>query len=627
MRDKLHDYLIQRPAGARTEELVDVVFRQAGADPSIAVRAVADLLADDARFTLRDEDGTWQATVHATLARPIADTTFTVVDLETTGMAPSRTGIIEIGAARVHAGRVVEEFQQLVNPGVRLPPFIVGLTGIDDAMLADAPPIADVWPGFRAFVGDSILVAHNAAFDVSFLNRTSSLLSGRNLDNHQLCTLKLARLLLPDLARRGLDALAGHFGIPQSDRHRALGDVRVTVEVLFRLLDILAERGVDRLDQLLEFQNRARDGKPFVSYLPRDKVAALPEAPGIYRLLDEAGELLYVGKAKNLRERVSSYLSNAAAHSDKTLDLIRAARDVRVERLGSELEAALAEAAAIRQNSPPYNRLGRHLPRVAFLKLSVADEFPRLSVARKLTGRRGTRFIGPFRTSKEAEKVLDMLTREFRLRTCPGAIRPDPEFDPCPQFAIGRCTAPCAARVPADAYATQVDAVLDRLRGPSADLEELLGERVRQRQSRGQHEGAVYTQREIDALRSLVLLQQQVGWLVDQRNWVAFERAVDRAVVLAYAVVGGKLVLRARFNDDAEVEAFCDALRETLAATLPTAAAAGSDVEGTTILAAWMRESVPHQGCVLPIRDESLPEAEVADWRAACRDLLARTPG
>lgn len=621
MRDKLHDYLIQRPAGASAEELVEVVFRQAGADPSVAVRVIEELLGADGRFVLRDGDGTWHAAVHTKLALPIPEATFTVIDLEMTGMEPSRTGIIEIGAARVHGGRVVEEYQQLVNPGVRLPPFIVGLTGIDDAMLADAPAIGEVWPAFREFVGDSVLVAHNAAFDIACLNRTSLQLTGRELGNEQLCTLKLARLLLPDLGKRGLDALAGHFGIPQSDRHRALGDVRVTVEVLFRLVEELAGRGIGRLDQLLEFQNQARDGKPFVSHLPRDKVARLPDTPGIYRLLGEAGELLYVGKAKNLRERVGSYLSNAAAHSDKTLDLIRAARDVVVERLGSELEASLAEAAAIRSDKPPYNRLDRHLPRIAFLKVSLADEFPRLSVAKKMGGRRGTRFIGPFRTTREAEKVLDVLTREYRLRTCPGALRPDPAFEPCSQFAVGRCTAPCAARVSAAEYAAQVDAMLGSLHGDAADLERLLAERMRQRQNRGQHEGAVYTQRELEALRMLIQAKQRLGWLVDARNWVGFERALDRSAVLAYGVVGGKLAARACLSDDAEIEAFGDALREALAAAPE---GSSGDVEGTTILAAWMRDRSAHQSHVFAIADEKLPDAEVAEWRAACRDLLER---
>jgi DNA polymerase III epsilon subunit-like protein len=136
MRDKLHEYLLERPGGASPRELLDLVFTQPGADPEFGPRFLYALLAPDPRFVWRAGDGTWNARLHETLARPLSDTTFVVVDVETTGGAAAATHIIEIGAARVRSGRVLEEFQQLVNPGSRLPAFITRLTGIDDAILA-----------------------------------------------------------------------------------------------------------------------------------------------------------------------------------------------------------------------------------------------------------------------------------------------------------------------------------------------------------------------------------------------------------------------------------------------------------------------------------------------------------
>ena len=192
----------------------------------------------------------------------------------------------------------------------------------------------------------------------------------------------------------------------------ALGDVRITVEVLFHLLDLLAARAVTRLDQVLDLQHHARDGRRFLCPLPRERVHQAPSQPGVYELYDAAGRLLYVGKATNLRERLLSYLSNAAGHSDKTLDLIRHIHDVRARPTGSALEAALEEAEAIRRLQPPYNRLGKHLPRIAFLKLTVRDDFPRLSVARSPRSRRA-RYIGPFRSREEADRVLDGHLEDF----------------------------------------------------------------------------------------------------------------------------------------------------------------------------------------------------------------------
>lgn len=621
VRDKLHDYLLQRPAGAAARELVDIVFSQRGGDPQLVEQVLADLLRDDTRFHFRAEDGTWHAAAHTHLSQPLSETTFVVLDLEMTGMEPSRTAIIEVGAARVRNGKILEEYQQLVHPGIKLPPFIVGLTGINDGMLAEQPDIATVWPALREFIGDAVLVAHNTAFDIGFLNQTSLRFSGRPLDNEQLCTLKLARHLLPQLGRRGLEALAAHFGIPHADKHRALGDVRVTVEVLFRLLEQLEAVGARRLGDALEYQNRARDGRPFVCMLPRDKVAQLPEVPGIYRLLDEAGELLYVGRAKNLRERVSTYLSNASAHSDKTLELIRNARDVRVQTVGSELEAALEEAAAIHLERPPFNQLGRHLPRVAFLKLSSSDDYPRLSIAKKLRHGKAT-YIGPFRNRREAERVLDLLTREFKLRTCPGALRPDPAFVPCAEARRDACTAPCAGLVDRSRYGTQVERLMAYLRGAESELERGLAERHRQRLERRQYEGAARTQRDLEVLRTLADTMRELSWMLETTSWVVFEPAIDRALVLAYAVCDGRLAVRARLSDPAEIDAFAERVR--LARRGEALESMGTDIDGTTILASWLRERPTQRGYVAPLdgATSGVPEPTVEEWRRVCGELL-----
>ena len=418
MRDTLHAYLLERPSGASPRELLDLIFTRPRADAEFGPRFIRTLLGADARFAFDHGGGRWVATAHAALARGLDDTTFVVVDLETTGGTPARGhGIIEIGALRVHGGRVVDRFDALVHPGRRLPSFITQLTGISDAMLADRPRIDAVLPRFIAFAAGAVLIAHNAAFDLAFLNAGRLALCGEVFEQPHCCTLRLARRLLPRLRRRSLDALAGHFGIPLVDRHRALGDARITVEVFFQLLELLRHHGVLHLGALLDFQHRASDGRRFVCLLPRARVAALPEAPGIYRFLGEAGRLLYVGKAKNLRHRVSSYLTNAAAHRRKVLDLIRHIRDVDVEVTGSELEAALREAEEIRQCQPPYNRLSKHLPQIAFLKLTTGDPFPRLAVVSRLSGR-GGRYFGPFRSrvsAQEAQALLGAAVRAAHL--------------------------------------------------------------------------------------------------------------------------------------------------------------------------------------------------------------------
>jgi DNA polymerase-3 subunit epsilon len=622
VRQRLFDYLRERPGGATPRELLDLVFTQPGADPEFGPRFMQTLLAPDPRFVWRARDGRWALRLHDVLAQPLAACTFVVVDIETTGQGVSPQGIIEIGAARVTGGRVIEEFQQLINPETRVPPFITGLTGIDDGMLSDQPRIAAVWPRFTAFAGQDVLVAHNARFDLGFLNAAAVRYGGGALSNPHLCTLTLARRLLPELRRRGLDAMAAHFGIPQSDRHRALGDVRITVEILFRLLEHLAARGIVRLDQALDLQHHARDGRRFVCPLPRDTVERLPAAPGIYRFFGADGRLLYIGKAKNLRARVGSYLSNAGGHSNKTLDLIRHAHDVRVALCGSALEAALEEAAAIRRERPPYNRLGKHLPRIAFLKLTVSDAYPRLAITRAL-GSRAARYLGPFRNRDEAERALGLFTRLFRVRTCAGRLRPDPALAPCFHGQVDACTAPCAAQVTAERYRNQVDACVAVFDGDTQAAERALASRRDAHAAALRFEAAAKVQRDLELLRTLEQRRRTLGWVTAEDSFIVFQPSVEGLVVLAYVVLGGRLVLRTRLHDPGEVDALAARVQALLSVTR-RARLQPDEVDGTTILAAWVRDRGDAEGTLLPLAPTAQgPATRVAEWRAVCASLLA----
>lgn len=627
MRDKLYDYLLQRPGGATPGELLDLVFTQPGSDNEIGPRLLRTLLGPDQRFVWRAGDGTWSLRLHDALARPLSETPFVVVDLETTGTAVGPHGIIEIGVARVEHGRIVAELQQLVKPAARLPSFITRLTGITPEMLADQPSIHEVWPRFVEMIGHDVLVAHNAAYDLAYLNATAMALHGRPLPNPHVCTLKLARRLVPEQKRRGLDALAGLFGIPQSDRHRALGDARITVEILFHLTERLRSRGVTRLDQLLDLQQQARDGRRFFCALPRAKVEQLPESPGIYRFFDEAGRLLYIGKAKRLRQRVASYLSNAGEHSGKTLDLIRHIHDVRVERLGSELEAALAEAAAIRIEKPPYNRLGKHLPRIAFLRLTLSDPFPRLQISRRLSGGR-SRYFGPWRNRDEAQRVVKLLTHHFKLRTCGGRLRPDPSFTPCFQGQIGDCSLPCTARVEIGAYQQQVQAVLALFDGDEQPLAAELSQQRDDHTGAQRFEAAARLQRDIDLVQRIARRQRTLGWVTAQQNFLILQPSIDRRLVLAYAVASGRLVARARLVSEDELDPFVELLGKALTQGKPHSRLRPEDVDGTVILAAWLRDRGERDGFVFPLQrpsGNSWPATQQAEWRAACRSLLTAT--
>ena len=306
MRQKLYDYLVQRPGGATSSELLGLLFSSGIAANSLPVpnpefggRFLHSALGADPHFFYDSVADRWHVTAHAALHQDLPNATFVVIDIETTGLKPGPAAITEVAAIRVVEGQLADEFHTLLNPGRKIPPAITQLTGITDDMLRDQPRIDTIFPQLHTFLGSSVIVAHNADFDVKFLNFDARRLLSAPLLNPSLCTLKLARRLFPGLRSRSLGAVAVHLGVSCLNRHRALGDARITAEVFLILLEQLSAQGVTTVGQLLDFQHTARDGRRFEFFVPRPTLEHLPEEPGVYRMLDGEGRLLYIGKAKN----------------------------------------------------------------------------------------------------------------------------------------------------------------------------------------------------------------------------------------------------------------------------------------------------------------------------------------
>jgi DNA polymerase-3 subunit epsilon len=624
VRQRLYEYLLERPAGATVEELLDLVFLARGRDPEFGPRFLRGLVGEDPRFRFDADERRWRARVHDVLARPLADTSFVVVDLETTGGAPDAEGITEIGAVRVVGGRLADAFTTLVNPGRPIPPFVVGLTGITDEMVATAPPIAEALPRFLAFAGsDAVIVAHNAAFDVGHLNAAQRALVGRAIDGPTLCTLRLARRLLPEQKRRSLDAVADTLGIGCPDRHRALPDARIAAEILCVFLERVAERGVVRLDQLLDFQRSASDGRPFVVHVPRSRLDDVPATPGVYHLLGEDGRLLYVGKARQLRVRLASYFTNARGHSPKTLELIRTMRDLRTFETGSELAASLLEARQIRELKPPFNRQRRHLPRVGFLKLGVRNAYPRLWVTQRLSAD-GAIHVGPFPSVQAAERAQSVLGRLLGLRTCAGALAPSPDVTPCVSGQVGACTAPCAARVDAAAYRRQVDACVEFLDGRDAALLDETAARRDRMAAEDRFEAAARAQRDLDLLEEIRRRQRTLAWIVTRQHFAVLLPTAARDAAQLYVVLGGRLVVESRLEAAADVVAAEAVVRERFE-QYRDAPLGREDVEGATILAAWLRDR-GQEGILLPLDGPDALARRLDEITVTLHDLRQRGP-
>jgi DNA polymerase-3 subunit epsilon len=514
---------------------------------------------------------------------------------------------------------MIDEFHSLINPGRRVPPMITRLTGITDEMLRDQPTIDTVFPQLHAFLGPTVIVAHNADFDLKFLNFEAHRLASSPLFNPSLCTLRLAKRLLPDLRSRSLDAVASHLGVRGSDRHRALGDARLTAEVLLIFLEKINALGIESLGELLDFQHHARDGRRFEFFVSRSFLTNLPDRPGVYRMLDNEGRLLYIGKAKNLRRRVSSYFTNSSSHSDKVLDLVRNVREVTYEETGSELEAALREASLIREIKPPYNTLSKHLPRVAFLKLTSTNPYPRLALTAKPASDHAF-YIGPFRNREFAEKAQRLLARLFGLRTCQGNLSPTQTFTPCLSGQIGACTAPCTAHVTREAYAAQIAAFLRFLNGEDATLRDSLIQKRDQLAADLRFEGAARLQHDIQLLEQIVYAHKRLHWIVTRAHALLLLPSRERGAAQAYLVLNGRLIDGATVRSRTDLVRFSDLARDRFALNrdLPLRP---EEIDSSVILAAWLRDPDRSQGAVFPIESFSTLEENLDEIAVALGDL------
>ena len=380
----------------------------------------------------------------------LRDTTFVVVDLETTGGRASGEGdnvdaITEIGAVKVRGGEVLGELATLVDPGRSIPPQIVELTGITSAMVRNAPTIDSVLPAFLEFARGAVLVAHNAGFDIGFLRAAAERCQIAWPRPPVLCTVRLARRVLTrdEAPSVKLSALARLFGAATTPTHRALDDARATVDVLHGLIERVGNRGVHTYTDL-------RSYLPDVSPEQRRKrtlAANLPHRPGVYLFRGPADEVLYVGTAVDLRRRAGQYF-NGSDSRPRIKEMVALATALDHVECAHDLEAGVRELRLLAAHAPPYNRRSK-FPRRWWWIVLTEEAFPRLSIVRTP---KSDSAVGPFRVRADAVETADLLARFTGLRTCTTRIARSGRHGPaCPERELSPCPAP--REVPAAGYA------------------------------------------------------------------------------------------------------------------------------------------------------------------------------
>jgi len=401
------------------------------------------------------------------LGEPLREVTFVVVDLETTGgAAGGGDGITEIGAVKVRGGEVLGEFQTLVDPQRAITPFVQVLTGITDTMVCGAPTIAGAVPAFLEFARGSVLVAHNAPFDVGFLKAACTELAIAWPGCAVVDTAVLARRVLTrdEVPNCKLGTLAPFFHAQVTPNHRALADARATVDVLHGLIARLGSLGVHSLPELRAFTAQVSDAQRRKRHL----ADTMPTGPGVYIFRDARGEPLYVGTSRNLRSRVRQYFV-ASETRTRMGEMIGLAERVDPIPCAHALEAHVRELRLIAAHKPRYNRRSKFPERSAWLKLTV-EAFPRLSVVRERKPD-GAAYLGPLRSARQAEAVRDAIHDAVPLRQCSDRLSLRRVVRAaCALAGIGRCAAPCEGGIDPEGYRELADLVAAAWRGDVGPL-------------------------------------------------------------------------------------------------------------------------------------------------------------
>lgn len=519
----------------------------------------------------------------------LRETTFVVVDLETTGGRTKNTGdtppdaITEIGAVKVRGGAVLGEFATLVDPQRSIPPQIVRLTGITTAMVCDAPTIDAVLPMFLDFAGDAVLVAHNAGFDIGFLRAAAQRCDIAWTRPRVLCTVRLARRVLSreEAPSVRLGALARLFAVATQPTHRALDDARATVDVLHALIERVGNQGVHTYADL-------RSYLPDVTPAQRRKrvlAEGLPRRPGVYLFRGPSNEVLYVGTAVDLRRRVNQYFTGADPRR-RMKEMVALAEAIEHVECAHALEAGVRELRMLAAHAPPYNRRSKFPHRWWWVTLTD-EAFPRLTAVR---APRHDRAVGPFRSRTDAADTAALLARFTGLRTCTNRLGRSALHGPlCAEAEVSPC--PAARGVTATQYAAAVARAAALVDGTDNGALAAAVEQVTALADRRHFESAARLRDRAAAAVEILWRGQRLRALAALPELIA--AAPDGAGGYHLAVVRhGRLAAAGTARRGVPPMPVVDAIALGAQTVLPTPAPLGGAlVEETALLARWLTAS------------------------------------
>lgn len=372
---------------------------------------------------------------------------YTVIDIETTGGSPKFNKIIEVAIVTFDGTQVVDTYETLINPDRHIPPFITSLTGITNDMVKNSPQFHEVAATIIEKTEDKIFVAHNVNFDYGFIKNEFSEL-GYKFDRKKLCTVRLSKKIIPGYRSYSLGTLTKNLGITINDRHRALGDAEATAKVL----ELLIEKDVNNfIGHSLKKNSKEATLPPNLSKAVYDK---LPERAGVYYFHNAKGKVVYVGKAKKLKSRITSHFTGDSAKSK--LLFLENIHDISYELTGNELIALLLESCEIKRLWPEYNRAQKLSSRNFGLFIYTdRNGYERFSISKIQAG---VKAIANFRNIPEGRLIVQDLQKTFKLCSKLSGLQQTP--GECFDQKMGLCDGACKGNISSEDYNKRVASAL-----------------------------------------------------------------------------------------------------------------------------------------------------------------------
>lgn len=378
---------------------------------------------------------------------------YAIIDVETTGLAGSNNKVTEIAVAIHDGAKVIDEFYTLVNPQIPIAPYVIGLTGIDDSMVQDAPVFDEISDQLLQLTEDCVFVAHNVSFDYSVIQKEFKAI-GVNYQRKKLCTVRLSRKIFPGLKSYSLGKLCSYLDIKLNNRHRAKGDTDATVILFEKLLQ-------NDSQNLIDAQLNVRSGETSLpSLLSRETVDKLPSKPGVYYFKDSNGVVIYVGKAIQIKKRVLSHFYDK---KESEMALCRETATIDFEESGSELLALLMESVAIKKFFPKFNR-AQKLSNRGYAILSYTNRLGIIQLGYN-KAKLVPKPLAIFYKVSDCISFLENLCERFDL--CPKYTQLLPSASPgsgCDHFKLLNCRGICKGEEPVEEYNQRVREALETSR-------------------------------------------------------------------------------------------------------------------------------------------------------------------